>query len=112
MNCIPLRVTFPFVVMRWSCIASRLIRETLPSVIPSMEAISSCFTPLDSIQMASAFVLRQKHQPESRMREIRTSGSEGGAAQPNALSIPLYKTIVMSHSLRVNCNKLGAGTIL
>jgi hypothetical protein len=27
---------------------------------------------------------------ESRMRENRLSGSEGGAAQLNALSLPLY----------------------
>jgi hypothetical protein len=26
------------------------------------------------------------------MREIRQSGSEGGAVQSNALSLPLYKT--------------------
>ena len=29
------------------------------------------------------------HQPESRMREIRTSGSEGGGVQLNGLSLPL-----------------------
>jgi hypothetical protein len=33
------------------------------------------------------------HQPESRMREIRTSGSEGGAAQTNAPSLPLRRVI-------------------
>jgi len=29
------------------------------------------------------------HLPESRMREIRTSGSEGGVAQTNAPFLPL-----------------------
>jgi hypothetical protein len=31
----------------------------------------------------------RNHQLESRMRETRLSGSEGGAAQTNALSLPL-----------------------
>ena len=30
------------------------------------------------------------HQLESRMREIRTSGSEGGGAEINRLFLPLY----------------------
>src|SRR5262245_41807090 len=29
------------------------------------------------------------HRPESRMREIRTSGSEGGGIEPNRSSLPL-----------------------
>ena len=33
--------------------------------------------------------IRVNRQLESRMREIRQSGSEGGGAQPNALSLPL-----------------------
>ncbi len=32
---------------------------------------------------------RKNYQPESRMREIRTSGSEGGEAEPNRPSLPL-----------------------
>src|SRR5579863_7992558 len=32
------------------------------------------------------------HQLESRMREIRLSGSEGGGAEFNRLSLPLFKT--------------------
>src|SRR5207249_4854664 len=30
-------------------------------------------------------------QLESRMREIRTSGSEGGGNEPNRFSLPLYR---------------------
>jgi hypothetical protein len=30
------------------------------------------------------------HRPESRMREIRPYGSEGGEAKPNRLSLPLF----------------------
>ena len=33
------------------------------------------------------------HWPESRMRETRTSGSEGGAGQANAPSLPLSKCV-------------------
>ena len=32
---------------------------------------------------------RHNHRPESRMRETRTSGSEGGGPQSNAVSLPL-----------------------
>ena len=35
--------------------------------------------------------LRGNHQPESRMREIRQSGSEGGGAETNRPSLPLSK---------------------
>jgi hypothetical protein len=30
------------------------------------------------------------HRPESRMRETRQSGSEGGGAEINRLSLPLW----------------------
>lgn len=33
----------------------------------------------------------RNHQLESRMREIRLSGSEGGGAELNRLSLPLSK---------------------
>jgi hypothetical protein len=33
--------------------------------------------------------MQDKHQLESRMREIRQSGSVGGVAQSNALPLPL-----------------------
>jgi hypothetical protein len=35
--------------------------------------------------------IRVNRQLESRMREIRQSGSEGGGAQTNAFSLPLSK---------------------
>ena len=35
--------------------------------------------------------VRVNRQLESRMREIRQSGSEGGGAQTNAFSLPLSK---------------------
>ena len=38
------------------------------------------------------------HQLESRMRENRPSGSEGGGAEPNRLSLPLFG--LFTHSLR------------
>ena len=41
----------------------------------------SCFDPV---------LIRQHHRPESRMREIRMSGSEGGAVQINAPFLPLW----------------------
>ena len=31
------------------------------------------------------------HRPESRMRETRQSGSEGGGAEINRLSLPLWE---------------------
>jgi hypothetical protein len=34
---------------------------------------------------------RSNHQPESRMREIRPSGSEGGGGEANRRSLPLSK---------------------
>jgi hypothetical protein len=34
-------------------------------------------------------LLQVNHRPESRMREIRTSGSEGGGVEPNRRSLPL-----------------------
>jgi len=42
----------------------------------------------------------RKHQLESRMREIRQSGSEGGVAQPNAPSLPPIWTLVDPRSER------------
>ena len=33
------------------------------------------------------------HRPESRMRETRTSGSEGGGAEINRLSLPLFEFV-------------------
>ena len=38
------------------------------------------------------------HQLESRMREIRTYGSEGGAVQTNALSLPLFFNCYLRYS--------------
>ena len=35
--------------------------------------------------------VRANRQLESRMREIRQSGSEGGGAQANAFSLPLHQ---------------------
>ena len=39
--------------------------------------------------MKLAVLGEDNHQPESRMRENRTYGSEGGAAQANAPFLPL-----------------------
>ena len=33
------------------------------------------------------------HRPESRMRETRLSGSEGGGAELNRLSLPLFEFV-------------------
>ena len=33
------------------------------------------------------------HRPESRMRETRLSGSEGGGAEINRLSLPLFEFV-------------------
>ena len=37
--------------------------------------------------------VRVNRQLESRMREIRQSGSEGGGAQTNAFSLPLSRSV-------------------
>ena len=38
----------------------------------------------------SPVLFEVNHRPESRMREIRPSGSEGGEPQSNAASLPLF----------------------
>jgi RNA-directed DNA polymerase len=56
---------------------------------------NSSFTDLGYFRLEAAWrsakslCTKATHQPESRMREIRQSGSEGGAPQPNAASLPL-----------------------
>ena len=47
--------------------------------------------------------VRVNRQLESRMREIRQSGSEGGGAQTNAFSLPLSGTAfaVVSEFLKI-----------
>ena len=40
--------------------------------------------------------VRVNRQLESRMREIRQSGSEGGGAQINAFSLPLSYIFIMT----------------
>ena len=40
-----------------------------------------------------SILTKVNHQRESRMREIRLSGSEGGAAQFNGSSLPLFDSI-------------------
>jgi hypothetical protein len=42
------------------------------------------------------------------MREIRQSGSEGGGAEPNRLSLPLYPRVVIRRPLRGLCAVLVA----
>jgi hypothetical protein len=37
------------------------------------------------------------HRPESRMRETRQSGSEGGGAEINRLSLPLWEKKADGH---------------
>ena len=46
---------------------------------------------LEAAHVRSTSILDEvNHQLESRMREIRQSGSEGGGAETNRLSLPLF----------------------
>jgi hypothetical protein len=46
---------------------------------------------------------RDNHQLESRMREIRPSGSEGGGAELNRLSLPLSLVPSLRDENRCHC---------
>ena len=52
---------------------------------------SGLFSMHAARQLAGQSSRRQDRQLESRVREIRTHGSEGGAAQSNAPSLPLSR---------------------
>ncbi len=49
--------------------------------------------------------MKVNHQPESRMRETRPSGSEGGGTQTNEFSLPLSGSIAIT--LRVMSFRAG-----
>ena len=67
-------------------LAERLLRGT--GVVQS--AINPCVYP--------SILTQVNHQPESRMREICTSGSEGGGTQTNESSLPLYGVSTPDHT--------------
>jgi len=47
---------------------------------------------LDGTDVDGESILSEvNHQPESRMREIRQSGSEGGGAEQSALPTPIHR---------------------
>ena len=55
------------------------------------EAVSQLRPPsrLTSTDRGRSILIEVNHQLESRMREIRPSGSEGGGTPPNESSLPL-----------------------
>ena len=46
------------------------------------------------------------HQLESRMRENRLSGSEGGGAETNRLSLPLSESLVAIVRVKLKLHRL------
>ena len=58
--------------------------------IPTSSLRNTGFSVWQTPAFVNANLLVSNNQPESRMREIRQSGSVGGAPQTNAASLPQF----------------------